>query len=90
MFVSSPSASTKTYSSPSNRNMRNNLELLSACQAGYSNVVKNLLNNRNVDVNAKDKNGATALMKAAAIGHRDCIKQLLTSTDILVYAIYMI
>ncbi len=51
-------------------------QLLEAAQKGHLEQVKTLLRKK-ADVNAKDKNGQTALMAAARRGHLDVVKLLI-------------
>ena len=51
--------------------------LLRAARAGNADTVKTLLTSPNVDVNAVDAEGNTALIEAARFGHDDVVQALL-------------
>ena len=51
--------------------------LLRAAREGKDDTVKSLLSSPNVDVNATDDNGSTALIEAARFGHDDVVQALL-------------
>ena len=51
--------------------------LLRASREGKDDTVKALLSSPNVDVNATDDNGSTALIEAARFGHDDVVQALL-------------
>ena len=52
--------------------------LLRAAREGKDDTVKSLLSSPNVNVNATDDNGSTALIEAARYGHDDVVQVLLT------------
>eukprot|EP01038_Epipyxis_sp_PR26KG_P015405 gene15405-20780_t len=54
-------------------------ELLQACKNGYLEEIKNLLRENEIDLNAKDNMGCTALYYAANGGHINVVKVLLES-----------
>ncbi|HEU4507977.1 MAG TPA: ankyrin repeat domain-containing protein [Pyrinomonadaceae bacterium] len=51
--------------------------LLRAARSGNADTVKTLLTSSNVDVNAADADGNTALIEAARFGHDDVVTALL-------------
>jgi ankyrin repeat protein len=51
--------------------------LLRAAREGKDDTVKALLSSPDVDVNATDENGSTALIEAARYGHDDVVRALL-------------
>ena len=48
-----------------------------ACWSGHYDVVVELINHPRIDVNAKDRDGWTALMMACESGHHDVVVELL-------------
>jgi hypothetical protein len=58
-----------------------------ACEAGDEERFGILLENPNTPLNAKDKDGETGLMKAAARGHVAVVKRLLTGATVEVWEV---
>ena len=52
-----------------------------ACHNGHQDVVKLLLENSDIDVNARDNEETTALMMACAEGHENIVQLLMDHSD---------
>ena len=48
-----------------------------ACSKGHKDVVQLLLENSNIDLNARNNRGDTAFMIACVLGHKDVVQLLL-------------
>ena len=56
--------------------------LMGACEFGYEEIVKTLLECKDVDPNLKNMQGTTALMLASGYGHEKVVKVLLERKDV--------
>jgi ankyrin repeat protein len=56
--------------------------LMYASQEGHAEVVKMLIQHKNIDINQQNENGKTALMLASERGHEDIVKMLLEKENI--------
>jgi len=64
------------------KNNDGNTNLIRAVFKGYSDIVKLLLNNKDIDVNIQNQLGYTALMDAARQGYKDVVELLLNHKNI--------
>jgi ankyrin repeat protein len=58
--------------------------LMLACERGNVETIKLILSHKNVDSNAKNKDGQTAIFMASRNGHEAVVKLLLSQTDIAI------